>query len=86
MKTIDKKKLHDLFVSYDEWFYKSFDEKDYYDLWSKTYSMAHSIEKNINHRSFGELYNIIYGLKNLNKNVTFEQIVKCLEAIGFEVK
>lgn len=86
MKTIDKKELHILFVSYDEWFDKPLDTEDYHDLWDKTYSMAHSIEKNINNRSIGELYRIIYGLKNLNKNVTFEQIVKCLEAIGFEVE
>lgn len=86
MKTISKKKLYDLFVSYDEWFYASSNKIGYDDLWSKTYSMAHSIEKNINHRSFGELYNIIYGLKTLNKNVTFEQIVMVLQSIGFEVK
>ena len=86
MKTIDKKELHNLFVSYDEWFYKYLDTKDYHDLWDKTYTMARSIEKNINNRSIGELYRVIYGSKSLNENVTFEQIVKCLEAIGFEVK
>lgn len=55
-------------------------------LWEKTYSMACSIEKNINNRSIGELYGIIYSSKSLNKNVTFEQIVRLLEAIGFDVK
>lgn len=86
MKTINKKKLYDLFVSYDEWFYASTHKKGYYDLWEKTYSMACSIEKNINNRSIGELYRIIYSSKSLNKNVTFEQIVRLLEVIGFEVK
>lgn len=86
MKTINKKELHNLFMSYDEWFYKSPDEINYHVLWERTYSMAHGIEENINKYSNGELYRIIYGLKNLNENVTFEQIVKCLEVTGFEVK
>ena len=86
MKTIDKKKLYDLFVSYDEWFYASPDKKGYYDLWEKTYSMSCSIERNIGNRSTGELYRIINSSKILNKNVRFEHIVRLLEVIGFEVK
>lgn len=86
MKTINKKELHDLFVSYDEWFNKDSDEIDFDILWRNTYSMARSMEENIDDRLSGNLYNIIYSSKYLNENVTFEQIVKCLEAIGFEVK
>lgn len=86
MKTIDKKKLYDLFVSYDEWFYKSTGEKNYLALWERTYSMARDIGKNINNYSTDELYSIIFDSKCLNENVTFEQIVSLLEAIGFEVK
>lgn len=86
MKTINKRKLYDLFVSYDVWLYASANKKGYHDLWEKTYSMANSIEKNINNSSIGELYRIIYSSKCLNKNVTFEQIVMLLEVIGFEVK
>lgn len=86
MKTVNKKELHELFVSYDEWFNKYLAKRKYERLWKKTYSMASSIEKNIDNRLSGSLYNIIYNSKHLNENVTFEQIVKCLEAIGFEVK
>ena len=85
MKTINKKELHALFVSYDEWFKK--EESEFNNAqWELTYSMANSIEKRIDERLFGNLYNVIYSSKYLNENVTFGQIVKCLEAIGFEVK
>ena len=85
MKTINKNELHVLFDSYDEWFKKGESEPNKA-KWELTYSMANSIEKNIDSRLYGDLYNIIYSSKCLNENVTFEQIVKCLEAIGFEVK
>ncbi len=85
MKTINKKELHNLFVSYDEWFQK--EESEFNNAqWELTYSMANSIEEKNDKKLFGNLYNIIYSSKYLNENVTFEQIVKCLEAIGFEVK